>query len=316
MCVFACKSEYQKNFCYDANERNNTARGYRRCKRTETVVTEINPVVEKFKEILNFDEEQDKKTIGNLTARVRMCLLYAVANKNNGIVCGTGDKSEILIGYFTKYGDGACDIMPIADLYKTQVKILAKHLGVPEKITAKKPSPRLWKGQKASDEIGMDYKEIDKILVLMEKGMSKDEISEKTNISAEKVGKIFEMNKTSRHKRNLPVGFKFFLSYTTQDIYAMPSLKEYLSFVTKFLIAAGLCFELPVIMFFLAKLGAVNRRMLSAKRKYAILIIAIVAAILTPSPDAMSMIMLSIPLLALYELSIWVVYFVDKGKEK
>jgi len=177
---------------------------------TETVVTEINPVVEKFKEILNFDEEQDKKTIGNLTARVRMCLLYAVANKNNGIVCGTGDKSEILIGYFTKYGDGACDIMPIADLYKTQVKILAKHLGVPEKITAKKPSPRLWKGQKASDEIGMDYKEIDKILVLMEKGMSKDEISEKTNISAEKVGKIFEMNKTSRHKRNLPVGFKFF----------------------------------------------------------------------------------------------------------
>lgn len=110
-----------------------------------------------------------------------------------------------------------------------------------------------------------------------------------------------------------PVGFKFFLSYSTQDIYAMPSLKEYLSFVTKFLIAAGLCFELPVIMFFLAKLGVVNKPMLSAKRKYAILIIAIVAAILTPSPDAMSMIMLSIPLLALYELSIWVVYFVDKG---
>ena len=177
---------------------------------TETVVTEINPVVEKFKEILNFDERQDKKTTGNLTARVRMCLLYAIANKNNGIVCGTGDKSEILIGYFTKYGDGGCDIIPIADLYKTQVKILAKHLGVPEKITAKKPSPRLWKGQKASDEIGMDYEEIDKILVLMEKGMSKDEISEKTNISAENVGKIFEMNKASGHKRNLPAGFKFF----------------------------------------------------------------------------------------------------------
>ncbi|OQX17955.1 MAG: hypothetical protein BWK75_07030, partial [Candidatus Altiarchaeales archaeon A3] len=138
---------------------------------TETICIEINPLVEKFKEILNFDEEQDKKTIGNLTARVRMCILYAIANKNSGIVCGTGDKSEILLGYFTKYGDGGCDIMPIADIYKTQVKILAMSLGVPEKITAKKSSPRLWKNQKAIDEIGMDYDEIDKILMMMEKEM-------------------------------------------------------------------------------------------------------------------------------------------------
>ncbi len=176
----------------------------------ETMDIEINPVVEKFKEILNFDEEKDKKTIGNLIARIRMSILYAIANKNNGIVCGTGDKSEILIGYFTKYGDGGCDIMPIADLYKTQVKILAKHLGISEKITAKKSSPRLWKNQKASDEIGMDYEEIDKILVLMEKGMSKDKISEETGIPTNKVEKISEMNKASQHKRNLPAGFKFF----------------------------------------------------------------------------------------------------------
>jgi len=139
-----------------------------------------------------------------------MCLLYAIANKNNGIVCGTGDKSEILIGYFTKYGDGGCDIMPIADLYKTQVKILAKHLGISEKITAKKSSPRLWKNQKASDEIGIEYSEIDKILMMMEKGMSKAQISEETGIPIKKVEKIVEMNKTSQHKRNLPVGFKFF----------------------------------------------------------------------------------------------------------
>ncbi|CEG12993.1 NH(3)-dependent NAD(+) synthetase [groundwater metagenome] len=176
----------------------------------ETTDIEINHMVEKFKEILNFDDEEDKKTIGNLTARVRMCLLYAIANKNNGIVCGTGDKSEILIGYFTKYGDGGCDIMPIADLYKTQVKILAKHLGISEKIIAKKSSPRLWKNQKASDEIGMDYEEIDKILVLMEKGMDKDKISEETGILTKKVEKIYQMNKISQHKRNLPAGFKFF----------------------------------------------------------------------------------------------------------
>lgn len=177
--------------------------------KVEPIYIEINPVVEKFKEILDLDKEQDKKTIGNLTARIRMSLLYAVANKNHGVVCGTGDKSEILIGYFTKHGDGGCDIMPIADLYKTQVKILARHLGVPERIIAKKSSPRLWKDQKASDEIGMDYEEIDKILFLMEKGMKDDEISKETGIPIKNVRKIFEMNKTSQHKRELPARFEF-----------------------------------------------------------------------------------------------------------
>jgi len=139
-----------------------------------------------------------------------MNILYAIANENNGIVCGTGDKSEILIGYFTKYGDGACDIMPIADLYKTQVKILAKYLGVPERIIEKKPSPQLWEGQKATNEIGMDYEEIDKILMMMEEGHNIDEIYKKTKIERKDIEKIFEMNKSSEHKRNLPVKFKFF----------------------------------------------------------------------------------------------------------
>jgi len=176
----------------------------------ETIYIEINPVVEKFTKILNFDEKRDRKTIGNLTARVRMSILYAVANKNEGIVCGTGDKSEILIGYFTKYGDGGCDIMPIADLYKTQVKILAQHLGISEKIIAKKSSPQLWKDQKAKDEIGIDYNKVDKILMMREKGMNADKISEKTDIPIEDVEKIFKMNETSQHKRNLPTVFKFF----------------------------------------------------------------------------------------------------------
>jgi len=178
----------------------------------ETIEIEISPLLEKFKEILNFNETNkmnDKKTIGNLIARIRMNILYAIANKNKGIVCGTGDKSEILLGYFTKYGDGACDIMPIACLYKTQVKILARYLKIPENIISKKSSPRLWKGQKASDEIGMDYDEIDKILVLMEEGMKAPQISEKTGIAKEKIAQIFEMHKTSEHKRNLPVSFKF-----------------------------------------------------------------------------------------------------------
>ncbi|MCG6537920.1 MAG: twin-arginine translocase subunit TatC [Syntrophales bacterium LBB04] len=94
----------------------------------------------------------------------------------------------------------------------------------------------------------------------------------------------------------------------------MISFREYLSLTLKFLLAFGLCFEMPVFMFFLAKLGIVNAKMLSKQRRYAILIIFIVAAILTPSPDALSQILMAIPLMFLYEVSIIVTKFA-RGKE-
>lgn len=108
-----------------------------------------------------------------------------------------------------------------------------------------------------------------------------------------------------------PYGFMFFLSFQTENISALPAMKEYLGLVMKLTLAFGLSFELPVIMFFLAKMGIVNPQRLRQSRKYAILIVFIVAAILTP-PDVFSQIMLAIPLLILYEVSIWVTRFAGK----
>ncbi len=101
---------------------------------------------------------------GNLRARIRMSLLYYYANLENRIVAGTGDRSEYLLGYFTKYGDGGVDIAPILGLYKTEVRALAAHLGVPERVARKKSSPRLWPGQTAEGELGFSYEEADAVL--------------------------------------------------------------------------------------------------------------------------------------------------------
>ncbi len=108
--------------------------------------------------------EEDKLSIGNLKARIRMSIIYFYANSKNYLVSGTGNKSEILIGYFTKHGDGACDIEPIGDLYKTDVYQLAKYLEIPQEIIDKPPRAGLWNNQTDEDEIGMPYDLLDKIL--------------------------------------------------------------------------------------------------------------------------------------------------------
>jgi NAD+ synthase len=100
-------------------------------------------------------------------ARIRMNILYYHASVNGYLVAGTSDKSELFIGYYTKFGDGAADIMPIANLYKTQVRALAKYLKVPQAIVDKKSSPRLWDNHLAEEEIGMGYETIDPILHLL-----------------------------------------------------------------------------------------------------------------------------------------------------
>lgn len=112
----------------------------------------------------------------------------------------------------------------------------------------------------------------------------------------------------------LPPAFVFFVSFSTDVLKPMISFLEYLDLTLKFLLAFGLCFEMPVFMFFLAKLGIVNAKMLSKQRRYAILIIFIAAAILTPSPDAFSQILMAIPLMVLYEVSIFVTKFARKKK--
>ena len=112
----------------------------------------------------------------------------------------------------------------------------------------------------------------------------------------------------------LPVGFQFFVGFASDSIVAMPSMREYLNFTMKFLLGFGCAFELPVVMYFLARMGLVSAPTLRKNRKYAFLIVAVVAAVLTPGPDVFSQCMLGGPLYLLYEISIWVTALVGKKK--
>jgi len=121
---------------------------------------------------------------------------------------GTGDKSELLLGYFTKYGDGGVDVLPIGGLYKTPVRQLAKYLGVPKRIIEKPSPPRLWPGQTAEEELGVSYEIIDSILYArFEKWLPEEEIAKTLNISREVVNKILTMVKKTQHKRLPPEVF-------------------------------------------------------------------------------------------------------------
>lgn len=114
----------------------------------------------------------------------------------------------------------------------------------------------------------------------------------------------------------LPPAFGFFVEFSSDFLKPMIALREYLSFAVKLLLAFGLSFELPVVIFFLAKIGVVNAKMLSKNRRYAILIIFIAAAVLTPSPDAFTQIVMAVPLIGLYELGIFVAKFAEKKRPK
>ncbi len=130
----------------------------------------------------------------NLKPRLRMMALYYFANTLDYLVAGTGNKSELIIGYFTKYGDGGCDILPLAGLLKTEVRKLAKDLHIPGEIIKRPPSAGLWEGQTDEDEIGISYKELDSCLIALEKGKRTD--SKNRNLA-----KVKLMVKNSQHKR-------------------------------------------------------------------------------------------------------------------
>jgi len=146
----------------------------------------------------------DKISKGNVKARMRMIYLYYYANKLNRLVCGSSDKSETMMGYFTKWGDAAADISPIMDLYKTQVRQLALHIGVPAEIVAKPPSPRLWPGQLAEEELGVKYETLDLILFGLEHFTAPEEIAEQLKLPVKIVNDIKRRWLATEHKRRLP----------------------------------------------------------------------------------------------------------------
>ena len=143
----------------------------------------------------------DKYALANIKARTRMILLFGYANMKNSLVCGTSNKSEILVGYYTKYGDGGVDIMPLGDIYKTQVWELAKFLKIPKEVISKPPTAGLWHGQTDEGELKLSYNKLDKILAGLEKKIDIDEISRIVGVKKSEVIRIKNMRIKSQHKR-------------------------------------------------------------------------------------------------------------------
>jgi NAD+ synthase len=147
--------------------------------------------------------------LANIRARVRMAVLYFYANVNNYLVAGTSDRSEALIGYFTKYGDGGADFLPIRHLFKTQVRKLASYLGVPERMAFKPSSPQLYPGHKISDELPLDYDRLDPVLVgLFDYKLPVEKVSEMAKVPLDAVMEIVRRHKRTEHKRCLPQAIK------------------------------------------------------------------------------------------------------------
>jgi len=137
----------------------------------------------------------------NIKPRLRMISLYYLAQSHNYLVLGSGNKAELLVGYFTKYGDGGVDLLPLGDLSKTQVWGLARELGVPQEVVERPPSAGLWPGQTDEGEMGITYRELDRVLAAMEAGQT-------AGIEAAKLDKVRGMMADSAHKRAMPPIFK------------------------------------------------------------------------------------------------------------
>jgi NAD+ synthase len=169
---------------------------------------DITPILKAYYKSLPTYDADDKLNRGNIKARTRMICLYYYANHLCKIVCGCSDKSETMMGYYTKWGDVAADISPLMDLYKTQVRQLAAYIGVPKEIIAKPPSPQLWPGQTAEKELGVKYEVLDLILLGLENFMSPEEIAQQLELPIKLVQTIKDTWLAREHKRRLPLTIK------------------------------------------------------------------------------------------------------------
>jgi len=167
----------------------------------ELKVVEIAPAVKAFSSMLPHMDEC--KHAGNVMARVRMIVLFHHACAMGRVVMGTSNKSELLTGYFTKFGDGGSDFAPIGDLYKTEVRQLAEQIGVPREFIDKVPSAGLWTGQTDEGEMGITYDDLDRVLYGLERSLTDEEIIEETGLDQEKVEMVLSRYRCSVHKRKL-----------------------------------------------------------------------------------------------------------------
>lgn len=167
-------------------------------------VIEIESIVDSLLEALP-EAEGDHVAVGNARARIRAVLNYLLANHENRLVLGTGNRAEAAVGYFTKYGDGAVDCNPIGNLYKQQVRQLAHHVGIAADLAEKTPTAELWADQTDESEMGVDYDTLDAVLALHVDGpLSRAATVRTVGCEPDAVDRIVDMYERSAHKRQVP----------------------------------------------------------------------------------------------------------------
>lgn len=166
------------------------------------LISDLTSVYKELLKVLPPEIQSNQMAMANIKPRLRMTTIYYVGQSLGYLVGGTGNRSEIAIGYFTKYGDGGVDFEPIGDLYKCEVRELARILKIPEKIIKKPPSAGLWQGQTDEGEIGMTYGLLDEILYRMDNDLGFKGLKE------EDINKVCTMIKKAGHKINMPPVFK------------------------------------------------------------------------------------------------------------
>lgn len=165
-------------------------------------ILDLTSVYDKFLDITNSIPRKDKLASANLKPRLRMMALYFIGqSKGNSLIAGTSNRAELVIGYFTKYGDGATDFEPIASLYKQEVRKIAEFLNLPKRIITKAPSAGLWPGQTDEGEIGLSYDTIDEILYRMDYNLDFKGINE------EDIKTVKNMMSAAEHKLHMPPFF-------------------------------------------------------------------------------------------------------------
>jgi len=168
-------------------------------------VIEIQPIAEEFFQAAP-EAADNRMATGNVYVRTRAVLNYFVANAENRVVLGTGNRAEAMTGYFTKYGDQAVDCNPVGNLYKQQVRQLAAHIGVDHDLVMQTPTAGMWTGQTDEAELGLDYDQLDAILALSVDGPLSTAATVRAldGISRAAVERVEALVAESRHKRSMP----------------------------------------------------------------------------------------------------------------
>ncbi|PSP67539.1 NAD(+) synthetase [Halobacteriales archaeon QS_1_69_70] len=168
-------------------------------------VIDVAPIVEAFVDAAPPAAADDRTALGNVRVRTRAVLNYFLANAGDRLVLGTGNRAEAATGYFTKYGDQAVDCNPIGNLYKCQVRQLARAVGVPEDLVTRTPSAGMWEGQTDETEMGLGYDELDAILAVHVDGpLSKSATRRTLGVPESAIERVVELYEQSKHKRAMP----------------------------------------------------------------------------------------------------------------